>query len=128
MERSEEDKVLQAPVTVTLGGERHQIRPLVIAESREWRRKVAKTIARIPQYTNVTTDTPDQFGDAIEAMLVAMPDEVVDLFFAYARDLPRERIEQTATDAELAAAFDKVMEVAFPLAQSLARGMTRMSQ
>jgi len=61
-------------------------------------------------------------------MLVEMPDKVIDLFFAYAKDLNREEIEAVATDSEMARAFEKVVEMAFPLARSLVGAMGTVSQ
>jgi hypothetical protein len=126
--RSEEDKVCQSPLEVILGGETYEVKPLVIAEARKWRKEVAKLIGSLPRYANVTTDAPDAFADAIGGLLVAMPDAVGDLFFGYARDLDREAIEQVATEAELAKAFEQVMEIAFPLARALGTAMGKMAQ
>ena len=61
-------------------------------------------------------------------MLVAMPDKVFDLFLDYARDLNREEIESTATDYEVARAFEEVAALAFPLATSLVNAMAKQSQ
>jgi len=126
--RTEEDKIVQSGITVILGGKEYSIAPLVIKESREWRKKVVGLISEMPKYAEVTTDTPDEFGDALNAILVAMPDKVADLFFKYAVNLNREEIETEATDAELAKAFEQVIEIAFPLAQSLTQTMKHLSQ
>ena len=126
MARTEEDKIVQAGIKVILGGEEHSIKPLVIRESREWRAKVIKLIAPIPKYVETTTDTLEDFEQVLTAMLVTMPDQVVDLFFDYAKDLDREEIEGKATDKELADAFKEVIAVAFPLAESLPKVITRI--
>jgi len=128
MERTEEDKVVQAGIKVVLGGTEYSIAPLVIKDSREWRKGVVSLLSSLPQYTNVTTDTPDEFGDALNAVMVALPDKVTDLFFLYAKDLDREEIEKTATDTELAKAFEQVVEIAFPLAQSVTKTMKHLAQ
>jgi len=121
MERTEEDKLVQSPVVVTLGGKEFPIRPLVIKESREWRKKLIKVFGMLPKYLTMTTDNPEGFKEALDAMLGEMPDEVTDLFFSYAKDLDREEIESTANDNELAEAFQEVMKYAFPLSQSLTK-------
>jgi len=128
MERSEEAKILQAPITVTLGGKEHSVKPLVIRDSREWRKRVVKVLAELPQYAKVTSDNPEAFEEALSTLLVAMPEKVIDLFFGYARDLDRDAIEQVATDSELAKAFDQVVEIAFPLSRSLVGTMQRLAQ
>jgi len=128
MERTEEDKVVQAGIKVVLGGVEYSIAPLVIKDSREWRKGVVSLLSSLPQYTDVTTDTPDEFGDALNAVMVALPDKVTDLFFLYAKDLNREEIEETATDTELAKAFEQVVEIAFPLAQSVTKTMKHLAR
>ncbi len=128
MERTEEDKVTQAGIVVVLGGKEYEIAPLVIRDSRVWRKAVINLISGLPKYAEVTTDTPDEFGEALNAMLVAMPDKVIDLFFLYAKALNQEEIEAKATDAELAKAFTQEIEVAFPLAESMTKTMERLVQ
>lgn len=117
--RTEEDKILQSEISIILGGKEYKIKPLVIKESRKWRANFAKVLGELPQYMKITTDTPDQFMNAINAILVTMPDKIVDLIFDYAPELNREEIENNATDAEMAKAFEQIVEVAFPLARSL---------
>ena len=119
MERTEEQKVFKDSLKVILGGDEHNIRPLVIRESREWRQKVAAVYSKLPSYMQVTSDKPEEFSQAISAMFTEMPDMVIDLFFAYAKDLDRDAIEGVATDDEVAKAFEQVMEYAFPLSRSL---------
>jgi len=125
--RTEEEKVTQAPLLIILGGREYDVKPLVIRDSRAWRAKVAKLIGGLPQYTKTTSDNPDQFKVAIEGMMSAMPDAIVDLVFDYARDLDREMIEAVATDAEISVAFTQILEVAFPLARSLAEAVKVLS-
>ena len=117
--RDESSIVSQAPILVYFGGKEYQIRPLVIKESREWRQQLAKMMGELSPVVNVTTDTPDKFQEAMNSLLVTMPDTVVDLVFAYGYELPRDEIEAVATDAEMAKAFESILEVAFPLARSV---------
>ena len=126
MDRTEEEKVACAPIVVILGGIEHSIAPLVIRDSREWRSKVIQLIAPLPQLVSTKIDTPEDFGQALTAMLVTMPDQVIDLFFDYAKDLNREEIEGIATDAEISKAFEEVISVAFPLAESAPKVLTRL--
>ena len=119
VERTEEDKLTQAPLTVILGGEAYEIKPLVIRDARPWRAKVSELIGSLSGNLNATSDEPEQFQAGLNALIVQMPDAVIDLFFEYAKDLERQKIEAVATEAEIAKAFSQIMEVAFPLAQSL---------
>ena len=117
--RDEASIVSQAPILVYFGGKEYQVKPLVIKESREWRQKLAKMMGELSPVVNVTTDTPEKFQEAMNSLLVTMPDTVVDLVFAYGKDLPKDEIEAVATDAEMAKAFEGILEVAFPLARSV---------
>ena len=128
MERTEAEKVTQEPITVKLGGKEYEIIPLVIRDSRKWRKKIINLIAPLPSLVSATMDDPDVFKNALTRLMVVMPDKVIDLFFEYAKDLPRDEIEETANDTELAVAFDQVVAVAFPLVQSLPKVMARLSQ
>ena len=117
--RSEEQKVAQLPIIVSFGGKEYQVKPLVIKESREWRRKIADMLGQLPLYIKTTSDAPEEFQKALTGMMVDMPDKVIDLVFEYGKDLPRDEIEAVATDVEMAKAFEAIIEVAFPLARSM---------
>jgi len=126
MGRTEEDKLCQSGIKVILGGKEYEVRPLVIWESREWRAKVIKLIAPLPEYVKTEIDKTDDFEKVLSMMLVTMPDQVLDLFFDYAKDLNRDEIENAATDEELRIAFNEVVKIAFPLARALPETMTQI--
>lgn len=126
--RTEEQIVTRAPIVVIFGEKKYDIAPLVIKDSREWRRKAIQLMAPLPQYAQVTMENPEEFSRVLTEMLVTMPDQVIELFFEYAKDLNREEIEGIATDAEMVTAFEEVVKVAFPLAESLPKVMARLSQ
>lgn len=128
MARTEEQKVCRAPIIVTFGGKEYEIQPLVIRDSRVWRAEIVGILAELPKYAKATTDKPEDFGNALKALLVEMPDTVIDLFFKYAKELNRKEIEDIATDAEMAEAFEQVVKVAFPLARSLVGSMETLGQ
>ena len=126
--RTEEEKVARAPILVILGGKEYKIAPLVIRDSREWRKQVIELIAPLPELVKVSSDNTEGFEAVLKQMLITMPDQVLDLFFDYAKDLDREEIESIATDDEVAKAFEEVSKVAFPLAESLPKVLKRVSQ
>ena len=128
MERTEEQKIARAPITVILGGKEYEIVPLVIRDSREWRKKLLASMAPLPQLVKITMEKPEEVGSILNQILGVMPDDVVDLFFGYAKDLDRDEIEGIATDLELAQAFEEVVTIAFPLANSLPKAMKSISQ
>ena len=124
---TEEEKLTQSPIVVILGGKKYDVAPLVIRDSRGWRRKVIALIAPLPGLSKVTTRDMDEFEAALKILVITMPDQVIDLFFEYAKDLKQEEIEAVATDAEMAEAFKEVIAVAFPLAQSAPDVIKRLS-
>ena len=126
-QRTEEDILTQAGFDVILGGRKHSIRPLVIRDAREWRRQAVELVAPLTAIAGTTSETPDDFGNAIKSLLVDNPDKVIDLFFLYTKDLKRGEIEGIATEAELTAAFSEVIAFAFPLAKSAPEILTRLT-
>ena len=125
-QRTEEEKLVQAPLMVTLGGKEYEIKPLVIRDSRIWRQQVVKVLASLPLDLKASSDKPEELNSVLSMYLSNKPDDLVDLFFSYAKDLDRDAIEQVASDAEIAAAFDGVIKIAFPLSGSLVRTMQNL--
>lgn len=123
MKRTEESKLFGEPVSVKLGGVDYDLFPLVIKDSRIWKRKVAALLSTLPELASTTTDDPSQFKNAINTLMLKTPDKIIDLFFEYAPYMPREDIESKATEQELADAFKRIMEMAFPLVGALTGGM-----
>jgi len=117
MERTEEEKVIQAPIVVILGGMEYKVKPLVIRDSRGWRKKAAPFQAMLAKYAGVTSDNPEEFEKTLAEIMGTRIDETIDLFFEYAKDLDREMIEGIATDQEIITAFNEVAKVAFPFGE-----------
>lgn len=113
-ERTEEDKVAQAGIKVILGGKEMEIAPLVIRDSREWRKKVGPWKARLVKLASVNSDDAEAFEKALTELMVSRIDETIDYFFEYAKDLKRQDIEAIATTKEVVTAFNGVFKVAFP--------------
>ena len=105
-ERTEEEKVVQAGITVILGGQEYKIRPLVIKYSREWRKKSIPLISYLVKWSK--TEEKD-YEEAIEELFTTKTDEIVDSFFEFARDLKREEIEELATEGEVFTAFELLL-------------------
>lgn len=126
--RTDEEKVAQASVTVVLGGVPYEVKPLVIRDSRAWRKELAEQFNGLAEFVNVRSDDTERYEAAIKAALVTRPDAVIDLFFSYAKDLPKEQIEAVATDSEVADAFSEVLKIALPLAGGLSQAMGKLSQ
>lgn len=120
-ERSEADIIAQTPIKVHLGDQDHIVKLLVAKDSREWRAKTAELLSGLPEYVDIDADDPEKFGKGMSALLVGMPDQVIDLFFLYARDLKREEIEAVATDGQLCKGFEQVAAVAFPFVSAVTK-------
>ena len=107
-ERSEEDKLTQAPLVVTLGGKPFEVAPLVIKYSREWRKKSMPLISFLIGYSRKGKEDGE---DGVEELFTTKTDEIIESFFEYAKDLPRQEIEGIATDGEIITAFIAVFNV-----------------
>lgn len=118
-ERTEEQKLFQEPIKVILGGQEYEIKPLTIQYSRSWRKKVIDLVATMPKYAQANTNNPEEFEQAIKVLMVEAQDTIIDLFFEYAKELNQDEIEEIATEAEVAIAFQAVMSLAFPLSETL---------
>ena len=104
-DRTEEEKLTQAPLKVILGGKEFDVAPLVIKYSREWRKKSMPLITFLIQYSR---KSEDDMEDSIEELFGAKTDGIIESFFEYAKDLPRPEIEEIATDGEIITAFMEV--------------------
>jgi len=132
--RSEEDKILRAPLVLKLGGKEYLRPVLCIRDARVWRAKLQGAFKELEIAGLEVTDV----GQLIEAIpkildqvLVKMPEKVVDLVFAYTPGpkadgtppevgpLPREEIEATASDEEMAQAFLDILGAALPFRRAL---------
>lgn len=110
--RAEHDVLAAAPIAVTLGGRELALPPLVIADNREWKRKLAAVVGSEWVRFASADDTA-----SITAFLSGLTDPMVDLLLAYDTTGAlgdREWIEAHATDAEVYAAMKEVLAVAYP--------------
>lgn len=127
MERTETDKILQSPVTVKIGGQDYEIKPLPIKYAVPWVKKVINLLIEASVLSMVTIDTPDLWKDAYITLMARNPAQIVDLFWEYARDLDKNTLEEVATSAEIMAAFEEVMTLEIPLFKGM-QALGRISQ
>jgi hypothetical protein len=130
MERTEDQKIGQEPIQVTFNGAKYEIKLLTIKEASKWRKQAVAILAGLPRNARVSAEDPQAFQNAVQALISDSPDATLDLFFSYAKDLPREEIENTANDAEMATAFEQVLQVGFLALSNIAklgRAMNRQS-
>ncbi|MCK5236330.1 MAG: hypothetical protein KAR06_05015 [Deltaproteobacteria bacterium] len=122
MDRTEEEKIVQAGVKVILGGREYFIRPLVIKYSGEWRKKSVLLVSFLIKFSEMDKKLQ---GDALTEFFTTKTDEILDSFFEYARELDRKEIEEIATDGEILMAFMEVF-TAFVSPLSVAAKMKAM--
>lgn len=80
--------------------------PLTVKRSREWRRLVANLAGKIGPLLKINTDSPEILTEAVQALLVKFPEELVEIIVAYDPDLfRREWVEENAYEDEILAAF-----------------------
>ena len=126
-ERTEEQKLMQASLQVVLGGKEYDVAPLKLKDSRAWRSLFTELVIDMQSASVVEASKPEEFNEAIKGLMVSQPDKVVDLFFKYAKDLPRDTIEEEATDAEVSLAFEGVVQMAFPLVTAMGKAVMKVS-
>ena len=114
---------------VILGGKSYEIKPLTLRESRAWRQRLNGPFAEVTMALKGAGSIQVTNGSDIAALLetlssrvVLAPDLIFELLLAYAPNLKAdiESIEETATDAEVMAAFTEVLRLAYPFGQLLA--------
>jgi hypothetical protein len=118
-QRTEEDAFRRTPIEVTLGTEKYGLKPLARTYACIWREKLTQTMQGIVGSMSAEQSTTT-LGPALTAALVAFPDKVAELVYAWAPELPVEKINAEATEEQLALAFSAIMVMAYPFLAQLA--------
>ena len=118
-ERTDGDKLGKLGVMVTLGASEYEIRPLVIAQSRAWRKQAAEVLDSLGAMSDLDLERAGDMISAARVFLTQTIDTLFDLLFAYAPELPRDEIENTATDEQAVTALIEVFKLAFPFQKLL---------
>lgn len=113
-QRTEEQKVAQAPVMVTFGGQQYELKPLVLKKAQPWRRKFIEAINETSGLSKILSDNPEDFEKAMLKVLLDKPEQMVELFFDYADNLNREEIENSASSKEILVALEEVVAFESP--------------
>ena len=112
-DRSEEDILLQR-IEVTLADKPYTIKLLPIRPQTEWRKKSLSLVYEFMATEEDTSKNPAEVQAGLTSILIGTPEKMRDLFFEYARDLDRDEIENTAMEAEVAVAFEKIVAIVMP--------------
>lgn len=113
-DRTEDEIMAQAPIRVKFGTEDYNIAPLTILKNREWRAKLADLLNELFTPMQHDVNNMDSFMSGLMVALMAFPERVLDLVLAYAPALPRDTIENNATEEQVVVAFSRIMAVAYP--------------
>ena len=114
LKRSEEDILTQAPIKAKFGGAEYEIKPLRIMKAREWRGKLMEKMKEVGVEMSKEAGGEKQLMQGLGYVLLQFPTVVADLVFEYCPELPEEKILEDATEEQMAIAFGKIMQVAFP--------------
>jgi hypothetical protein len=130
--QSDEEKLLNDPFWVMLGGKKFPIKRRKIRMAREWRQKVLteffpRVQHNISKIALLTADlksiaaNPKPAMEAARFLLVEFPDELLTLALEYSPDLLKERawIEDNASEEQALILIKEVFSVAFPLGEML---------
>ncbi len=133
MERTDMQKLGKEPITVILGGTEYDIPPLVIKYSGAWRKKSMPLIGFLMAYSRRAAAmdaagdgvTSEALQEATTALFTEKTDEIINSFFEYGRELPRDEIEENATDGEIIVAFMEVFNAFVSPLSSTVRNMEK---
>lgn len=112
-ERTEEQIFRKQPIMVTLGDTEYGLKPLTRPEACKWRDKLAHTMSEIIGAMSAE-ESQNSIGPAMTAALIAFPDKVAELLFAWQTDLPKDKVNHEATEEQISFAFSRIMVMAYP--------------
>ena len=116
--RTESDMIAKSPVKVMLGSSEYDLHPLPIKKAREWRTKLNETMAGVVEPMR-QEQSQAAFGPALTAALIKFPEKMLELIFAYNPDLPKDTVENEATEEQITIAFCTAMRFAYPFLRPL---------
>lgn len=114
-QRTDDEILSKAPIKVRFGATDYDISPLTLGPARKWREGFTgemKVVLESFQNENSNSAVPP----ALTAALIAFPEKIGEMVFAYAPNLAaaREAILDEATEEQMAFAFGRIMRLAFP--------------
>jgi hypothetical protein len=115
MQRTDDDILTRKPLSITLGAKDYEVKILPLGPSRRWRTQLLNTMSAVLASFKAQP-TPDNMAPALTAAMLTFPEKLQELVEAYSPEIKAEHeyCEENASDEQLAAAYGKVMAVAFP--------------
>lgn len=123
MKRTEEQQIAKTPILVLLGAEQYEIKPLPIIKARQWRTLLNKEMAEITAAMSAS-ESQANLGPALTSALVAFPEKMADLVFAWEPTFPKDKILEEATEEQLAVAYSACMSLAYPFLAQLQQAVS----
>lgn len=118
-ERTEEQVCGLIPLSVQFGAETYEIPLLRMNAQRKWRELLQKELGEIVEVMRGKDVDSRVILRSLAASMIDFPVKISDLVFAYAPALPRKKIEEEATEEQMARAFSAIMTVAYPFGSQL---------
>lgn len=113
-----EDEILRGVASVKFGGKTYELKEMKAGTSGPFRRKIGEALA--PFVAVMVEDKQANWPKKMVPILFSDGlDQMVDLVFVYDPTLPRDEIMETATEAELIEAAGVVLDLNFPLFESM---------
>lgn len=122
-ERTEDEVIGKAPIKVRLGDVDYEVKPLSMTPQRKWRQKyVAAIFPLLNSFKGQSLE--DAMSKGLACVLVQFPEKLEELLFEYSQELrdAKDKItdeEDGATEEQVAAAFSRIMVVAYPFLPQL---------
>lgn len=113
MARTEQDKITQAPIKVTFGEKQYEIKPLRVLKQQEWRAKARDVLGPIVDELQVIRTANNTLVTGLPTAIAPFADKVTELLFAYAPNLPQDKILDEATEEQVAVAFSQIWELVY---------------
>lgn len=109
--RTEEQKVLKAPIVMLFGEKKYEVKPLTLTPARLWREKLNEAMAPIADSFQQSSGLVSR---GLAQALLQFPEKMLELICAYSPELDRKTIEENATEEQLVTAWSDLMVVAYP--------------
>lgn len=119
MPRTDEDKLLQAPIVMRFGTKNYPVKPLTLGPARAWREKLNEVMGPLAETFQSGIKEDGAVSQGLAKMLMQFPDKLIELILAYDPQLPKDTIMTDATEEQIIVAWSDLLAVAFPFVAPL---------
>jgi hypothetical protein len=119
-ERTEAQILAKEPLTLKFGTADYQVKILGFKKAEAWRKHAVDTVKSIVAVHRTECDSNDAFTHGLAFFFLQFPQKMLDLILFYAGDeIPRQAVEDEATDEQISVAFGQIIAIAFPFTKEL---------